>query len=93
MTESWSPLAQGLVLDDPVIVAAAEAHGRTAAQIVIRWQIQLGNVVIPKSVTPERIEQNFEVFGFELSDAEMAAIGELDAGRRTGPDPDTFVRP
>ncbi len=93
VTESWSPLAQGLVLEDPVILTAAEAHARTPAQIVIRWHLQLGNVVIPKSVTPQRIEQNFDVFDFELSDAEMEAIGELEAGRRTGPDPDTFVRP
>jgi 2,5-diketo-D-gluconate reductase A len=93
VTESWSPLAQGLALDDPVIVAAAEAHHRTAAQIVIRWHLQLGIVVIPKSVTPERIEQNFDVFDFELSEREMAAIEALDAGRRTGPNPDTFIRP
>jgi diketogulonate reductase-like aldo/keto reductase len=93
VTESWSPLAQGLVLDDPVIVAAAEGHHRTAGQIVIRWHLQLGNVVIPKSVTGERIEQNFDVFDFELSGDEMAAIASLDAGRRTGPDPDTFIRP
>jgi diketogulonate reductase-like aldo/keto reductase len=93
VTESWSPLAQGLVLDDPVIVAAANAHFRTPGQVVIRWHLQLGNVVIPKSVTPARIEQNFEVFDFELSEAEMEAIGGLDAGRRTGPDPDVFVRP
>jgi 2,5-diketo-D-gluconate reductase A len=93
VTESWSPLAQGLVLDDPVVVAAAEAHHRTAGQIVIRWHLQLGIVVIPKSVTPERIEQNFDVFEFELSEEEMAAIASLDAGRRTGPDPDTFIRP
>jgi len=76
-----------------VIVEIAETHTRTTGQIVIRWHLQLGNVVIPKSVTPERIEQNFEVFDFELSDAEMDAIAALDAGRRTGPDPDTFVRP
>jgi 2,5-diketo-D-gluconate reductase A len=93
VTESWSPLAQGLVLEDPVILAAAEAHARTAAQIVIRWHLQLGIVVIPKSVTPRRIEQNFDVFDFELSDEEMAAIAALDAGRRTGPNPDTFIRP
>jgi 2,5-diketo-D-gluconate reductase A len=93
VTEAWSPLAQGLVLDDPVIVDIAEAHSRTAGQVVIRWHLQLGNVVIPKSVTPERIEENLEVFDFELSEAEMQAIAELDAGRRTGPDPDTFVRP
>jgi 2,5-diketo-D-gluconate reductase A len=93
VTEAWSPLAQGLVLDDPEIVRIAEAHSTTPGQLVIRWHLQLGNVVIPKSVTPKRIEQNIDVFGFELSDEEMAAIEELDAGRRTGPDPDTFVRP
>jgi 2,5-diketo-D-gluconate reductase A len=93
VTESWSPLAQGKVLEDPVIVQIAEAHDKSAGQVVIRWHLQLGNVVIPKSVTPERIEQNFEVFDFELSGAEMEAIDGLDAGTRTGPDPDTFVRP
>lgn len=93
VTEAWSPLAQGLVLEDPAIVQAAEAHGRTPGQVVIRWHLQLGNVVIPKSVTPERIQQNIDVFDFQLSDAQMEAIEELDAGRRTGPDPDTFVRP
>jgi 2,5-diketo-D-gluconate reductase A len=93
VTESWSPLAQGKVLDDPVIVEIAEAHEKTPGQVVIRWHLQLGNVVIPKSVTPERIEENFDVFDFELSDGQMQAIDELDAGDRTGPDPDTFVRP
>lgn len=93
VTEAWSPLAQGGVLKDPTIVAIAEAHEKTPAQVVIRWHVQLGNVVIPKSVTPERIVENFEVFDFELSDDEMAAIEGLDAGERTGPDPDTFVRP
>jgi 2,5-diketo-D-gluconate reductase A len=93
VTEAWSPLAQGLVLEDPVIVQIAEAHERTPGQVVIRWHLQLGNVVIPKSVTPQRIRENFEVFDFELSAAEMSAIEALDAGRRTGPDPDTFVRP
>jgi diketogulonate reductase-like aldo/keto reductase len=93
VTEAWSPLAQGAVLDDPVITEIAEAHSKSAGQVVIRWHLQLGNVVIPKSVTPERIEQNFDVFDFHLSEREMAAIEELDAGRRTGPDPDTFVRP
>ena len=81
------------MLDDPVIVDIAEAHDKTPGQVVIRWHLQLGNVVIPKSVTPERIEENFDVFDFHLSDAEMAAIEALDAGERTGPDPDTFVRP
>jgi 2,5-diketo-D-gluconate reductase A len=92
-TEAWSPLAQGEVLDDPTITAVAEAHDRTPGQVVIRWHIQLGNIVIPKSVTPERIEQNFRVFDFELSQDEMAAIEARDANERTGPDPDTFVSP
>jgi 2,5-diketo-D-gluconate reductase A len=91
VTEAWSPLAQGAVLDDPAITRIAEAHDSTPGQVVIRWHLQLGNVVIPKSVTPERIAQNFDVFGFELSDDEMAAIEALDAGERTGPDPDTFT--
>jgi 2,5-diketo-D-gluconate reductase A len=93
VTEAWSPLAQGNVLNDRVIVQIAEAHAKTPGQVVIRWHLQLGNVVIPKSVTPQRIEENFNVFDFELSAAEMQAIEALDAGDRTGPDPDTFVRP
>lgn len=93
LTEAWSPLGQGLELQDPVIVQIAQKHGKTAAQTIIRWHLQLGNVVIPKSVTPSRIQENFEVFGFELSEAEMDAIAALDAGKRIGPDPDTFVRP
>src|SRR3954454_15304536 len=90
VTEAWSPLAKGEVLDDPVIARIASAHERTPGQVVLRWHLQLGNVVIPKSVTPERIAENFDVFGCELSDEEMAAIGELDRGERTGPDPDRF---
>jgi 2,5-diketo-D-gluconate reductase A len=93
VTEAWSPLAQGEVLDDPTIIEIAETHERTPGQVVIRWHIQLGNVVIPKSVTPERIEQNFRVFDFELSDDEMSAIEALDRGERIGPDPDVFVSP
>jgi 2,5-diketo-D-gluconate reductase A len=93
VTEAWSPLAQGQVLDDPTIVTLAERHGKTPGQVVIRWHLQLGNVVFPKSVTPKRIEQNIDVFDFELNNAEMDAIGKLDRGERTGPDPDTFVRP
>ena len=69
------------------------AHDRTPGQVVIRWHLQIGNVVFPKSVTPERIEENFDVFGFHLSESEMAEIESLDAGDRIGPDPDTFVRP
>jgi 2,5-diketo-D-gluconate reductase A len=93
LTEAWSPLGQGLELEDPVIVQIAEAHGKTPAQTIIRWHLQLGNVVIPKSVTPERIKENFDVFGFDLSDEQMEAISALDAGTRIGPDPNTFVRP
>ncbi len=93
VTEAWSPLGQGLELEDPAIVEIAETHSKTAAQAIIRWHIQLGNVVIPKSVTPRRIVENIDVFDFELSEAEMETIKELDAGKRIGPDPDTFVRP
>jgi len=93
LTEAWSPLAQGKALGEPAILEIAERHSRTPGQVVIRWHLQLGNVVIPKSVTPERIVENFDVFGFELDDAEMDAIHALDRGERIGPDPDTFVRP
>jgi 2,5-diketo-D-gluconate reductase A len=93
VTEAWSPLGQGLELEDQTIVEIAQAHGKTPAQAIIRWHLQIGNVVIPKSVTPERIEENFDVFDFELSADEMEKIRELDAGKRIGPDPDTFVRP
>ncbi|MCW3024253.1 MAG: aldo/keto reductase [Conexibacter sp.] len=93
VTEGWSPLAQGRVAHDPAIKEIADAHGVSNGQVAIRWQLQLGNVVFPKSVTQERIEENFDVFGFELTDAELAAIAGLDAGERTGPDPDTFVSP
>jgi 2,5-diketo-D-gluconate reductase A len=93
VTEAWSPLAQGSVLREPAIVEIAEQHGCTPAQVVIRWHLQLGNVVIPKSVTPERIRQNIDVFGFELSEQQMSSIDALDQGRRIGPDPETFIRP
>ena len=93
VTEAWSPLARGRALDHPLLGAIAERHGRTPAQVVLRWHLQIGNVVIPKSVTPERIRENFDVFGFELGADELAAIGELDRGERIGPDPDTFVAP
>ncbi|HEX4035591.1 MAG TPA: aldo/keto reductase [Solirubrobacteraceae bacterium] len=93
VTEAWSPLGQGAVLDDPVIVEIAARHGKSAAQVVVRWHLQLGNVVIPKSVTPERIEENIDVFDFELSAEDMAAIEGLDRGQRTGPDPELFIRP
>ena len=90
-TEAWSPLAQGAVLDDDTIAGIARAHGKTAAQTILRWHLQLGNVVIPKSVTPERIRENFDLFDFELSEQEMDVIGALDRGERIGPDPATFA--
>ena len=90
VTEAWSPLAQGAVLDDPVITEIAAAHGRTPGQIVLRWHVELGNVVFPKSMTPSRIEENIDIFDFELSEDEVARIEALDRGERTGPDPDTF---
>jgi 2,5-diketo-D-gluconate reductase A len=93
VTEAWSPLAQGALLDDETIVAVADAHGKTPAQVILRWHLQLGNVVIPKSVTPERIRENIDVFDFELSDEDLAAIEGLDSGSRIGPDPATFVAP
>jgi 2,5-diketo-D-gluconate reductase A len=93
LTEAWSPLGQGLELEDQAIVEIAREHGKTPAQTIIRWHLQLGNVVIPKSVTPSRIRENFEVFDFQLNDEQMTKIESLDAGKRIGPDPNTFVRP
>src|SRR3954454_7140877 len=90
VTEAWSPLAQGAAVDDPAITEIAEAHGKTPGQVVLRWHIQLGNVVFPKSVTPARIVENTQVFDFELSASEVAEIDALDAGERVGPDPDRF---
>jgi 2,5-diketo-D-gluconate reductase A len=92
-TEAWSPIAQGAVLDDETLETIAAHHERTTAQVVLRWHVQLGNVVIPKSVTPERVRENIDVFDFELSEDDMAAIARLDRGERTGPDPSTFVAP
>ncbi|HEV7400397.1 MAG TPA: aldo/keto reductase [Solirubrobacterales bacterium] len=92
-TEAWSPLAQGALLDDATIAGIAENYGKTPAQAILRWHLQLGNVVIPKSVTPERIRENIEIFDFELSDEEMAEFARLDSGERIGPDPETFVAP
>jgi diketogulonate reductase-like aldo/keto reductase len=87
-TEAWSPLAQGAVLGEPALTKIAERHGKSPAQVVLRWHLQLGNVVIPKSVTPARIRENLDVFDFVLDDEEMSAIATLDRGLRTGPDPD-----
>lgn len=89
-TEAWSPIAQGLVLDDPVIVEIAGRVGRTPAQVVLRWHLQLGNIVFPKSVKPARMAENFDVFGFELADDDMALISALNRDERTGPNPDEF---
>jgi 2,5-diketo-D-gluconate reductase A len=90
-TEAWSPLAKGgSLLGDPIVAELAVKHSRTPAQIVLRWHLQLGNVVIPKSVTPSRIAENFDLFGFTLSEEELASLTPLDRGERTGPDPDTF---
>ncbi|MFM7597947.1 MAG: aldo/keto reductase [Actinomycetota bacterium] len=89
-TEAWSPLGSGRLIDDPVIAEVAAKHGKSSAQVMVRWSLQLGNIVLPKSITPERIEQNIDVFDFELDDADMAAIASLESGRRTGPDPDEF---
>lgn len=89
-TEAWSPLAQGAVLGEDAITTIAARHGKSPAQVVLRWHLQLGNIVIPKSVTPARIRENLDVFDFALSDDEMAAIAALDRSLRTGPDPDTF---
>ncbi|MBU9764451.1 aldo/keto reductase [Mycobacterium sp. TNTM28] len=89
-TEAWSPLGQGSLLADPVIGGIAEQHGKTPAQVLIRWHIHLGNIVIPKSVNPERIVSNFDVFDFDLTEADMTAIASLDTGTRLGPDPRTF---
>ena len=91
LTEAWSPLASGgSVLEDAVVRRIADKHGVTPAQAILRWHLQIGNVVIPKSVTPSRIAENFDLFGFELDDEDLAAFPPLDRGERTGPDPVAF---
>ncbi len=92
LTEAWSPIAQGGVLADPAITAVADRLGRTPAQVTLRWHIQRGDIVFPKSTTPSRIRENFEIFDFELTDDDMAAITALDKGEegRTGAHPDRF---
>lgn len=91
-TEAWSPIAQGKVLDDPVVARIAEALGKSPAQVVLRWHIQRGDIVFPKSVTLQRIKDNFALFDFELGADDFAAISGLDKGEagRIGPNPDTF---
>jgi 2,5-diketo-D-gluconate reductase A len=93
VTEAWSPIAQGGVLKDAVITAVAERVGKTAAQVTLRWHIQRGDIIFPKSTTPSRIQENFEIFDFELSDEDMASISALDKGEkgRTGSNPDVFA--
>ncbi|MCF6506762.1 aldo/keto reductase [Blastococcus sp. MG754426] len=90
VTEAWSPIAQGKVLGDPAITEIAQRLGRTPAQVVLRWHVQRGDVVFPKSSSRERMEENFALFDFELGREDMATLTGLDRGERTGPDPDTF---
>ena len=92
-TEAWSPIAQGGVLEDPAITEIAENAGKSPAQVVLRWHIDRGDIVFPKSVTPSRMRENFDLFDFELSPSDMEAISSLDRGEdgRTGPHPDTFA--
>lgn len=89
-TESWSPLASGELINDPLLARIGTKHGVSSAQVMIRWHLQLGLIVLPKSVTPARIRENLDVFGFTLDDEDMAAIATLESGRRTGPNPDEF---
>ena len=90
VTEAWSPIARGKVAHDPVIRGIADRVGRTPAQVALRWHVQRGDVVFPKSVQRSRMEENFAIFDFELDESQMAAITALDRGERTGPDPDEF---
>ncbi|MFF0709375.1 MULTISPECIES: aldo/keto reductase [Gordonia] len=89
-TEAWSPIAQGDVLDDPVLKKIAEEKGKSTAQVTLRWHIQRGDIIFPKSVTRSRVEENFDIFDFELSGDDVAAIDGLNKNKRRGPDPDTF---
>ncbi len=86
-TEAWSPLARGALLDDPAFAEITDHHVKSPAQVILRWHLQLGNIVIPKSVTPDRISANFRIFDFELSDEDMDTINRLDTGVRIGPHP------
>jgi 2,5-diketo-D-gluconate reductase A len=94
VTEAWSPIAQGGVLEDSTITEIAGKAGKTPAQVVLRWHIQRGDIVFPKSVTPSRMQENFDIFDFELDSADMDEISSLDQGEsgRTGPNPDTFAK-
>lgn len=90
-TESWSPLASGQLIDDPALTAIAVKHGVSTAQVMIRWHLQQGLIVLPKSVTPTRIAENIDVFGFSLDDDDLAVIAGMENGRRTGPDPQEYL--
>lgn len=89
-TEAWSPIAKGAVLDNPVIRGIAMEHDKTPAQVVLRWHVQRGDIVFPKSVTRSRVEENFDIFDFELSGSEIGFINALNKDERTGPNPDDF---
>ena len=89
--EGWSPIAQGEVLEDPTIREIAGRAGKTPAQVVLRWHIERGDIIFPKSVTPARVKENFAIFDFELSGEDVEAISALNKNQRTGPDPDTFT--
>jgi 2,5-diketo-D-gluconate reductase A len=93
VTQAWSPIARGAVLGDPVVIRIAKSHGVRPAQVVLRWHIQRGDIIFPKSVDPQRIRQNFEIFDFALNDDELEALTALDRGEpgRRGPHPDTFA--
>jgi len=91
-TEAWSPIGQGESLSEEAVVALAGKYGRTPAQVVLRWHIQAGNIVFPKSSNPGRIAENIDIFDFELADDDIATIESLNAGARRGPNPDTFGR-
>jgi 2,5-diketo-D-gluconate reductase A len=91
-TEAWSPIAKGEVLDDPIITGLAEKYGRTPAQIVLRWHVQIDNIVFPKTINPDRMRENINVFDFELAADDVASIESMNTNYRTGPDPDTFGR-
>ena len=94
VTEAWSPLGRGQLWEDPELTAIARKHGRTVAQIMLGWHLQLGNMVIPKTVTPERMRENFDAFDFVLDEEDMAAIAALDRpDGRSGPDPELFRLP
>jgi 2,5-diketo-D-gluconate reductase A len=89
--EAWSPIGRGRALDDPTIAEIAGRSGKTVAQVILRWHIERGDIVFPKSVRPERIRENIDIFDFELSGADVEAISALNRNERTGPDPDTFT--